>query len=1073
MELYKSYTNLHNIMSLLIPIPPERWKNIIFAVKQGHSRLKKNKKSDNKLTVFLNACVLQSDSLAPDSVGVASTSFQATTEPSPLSARGDDTSIQQQPQGCTVSDRDDATDKLSKTVEHMKGQLAEKCKEMSVCESKLSTVESQLAKSNEKVDELESDLVKLTIKLTQAKDEAKLCKGTVEYKQLKRREKYLTEKERRINQKLSNFHSMSDLKSKKLAVQKQLSTYKKRCQVYSSDKLAVVKELRQMKLRCVDLEAEILSPTDSKLETRSGGLNGQSFTDDIEKCVMELVGELDVPTNKCARVIHSVSKWLFNKSLTSQDLPCTTTVKNMADRAHFLSKIQVGETILESDKWDLHGDGTARNNRKIVGQQVTLGCGTSLSAGFTHVATEDSQTLLDNAIAMMDELAEVVDPENKETVYKSLLTKMFALMSDRSSVNKSFNEKLSSYRSNIIDNDSSADVHFLYCNAHFLLGLSNMAEQVLKKFVNSLEEQLGSRIGRDAHSKFSRFNSSGESGAARYVRTGCDVLGPRGDEKNGCRVEWEAFCNSVGERSNVTSFRMNRFNNFFEGAGALHFHKEHVIDFLGNYKDARNLKLEGVYCDATSDHLQACVRALGIIFHKITGPFWRMLQSDVNYADLHVYIQKMHKCFQQWSVDSSELLTLSCKGIFDNFYVVNHVHESLCSSGQTHQTVTLNLLKEFMKGFVTVTERQLNDFLPNGKYGQEASSELRESMAHCKVTNLLSEYEFGDLDYSQFRRRHASLHFHSGIQMCRQNKTISKWLASKSEMEQSVLLRKARKHAGDFRKRHIAHEKNVLDQVKKKLSDNYRKKKEKEAKDVKTKQNIIASVTDQNGPCKNASDVDRLLATCLSESKKKECLKNEIRYLKSVLGIKDQRLVFGKKSSCELSSDLKSVLSDSDSGTSVSSSSDEPARDVDSDEIRCGVKRMHSECSDNDELSTSDMAKRQKLSHSFCYERQGVWVCVAYEVDYFVGTVIDVLSPGAALIQFLQKGAKGSFRWPTVDDVAEVDCTFVISSDFEVVTSNGRTWDVPELEYLGELYEQFKESNFFNVDIGDDDTELS
>ena len=83
---------------------------------------------------------------------------------------------------------------------HISGQLADNCKEMSVCESKLSTVESQLAKSNEKVYELQ---------LTQAKDEAKLCKGTVEYKQLKRREKYLTEKERRNNQKLSNFHSMS------------------------------------------------------------------------------------------------------------------------------------------------------------------------------------------------------------------------------------------------------------------------------------------------------------------------------------------------------------------------------------------------------------------------------------------------------------------------------------------------------------------------------------------------------------------------------------------------------------------------------------------------------------------------------------------------------------------------------------------------------------------------------------------------------------------------------------------------------------------------------------------------
>ena len=72
---------------------------------------------------------------------------------------------------------------------------------------------------------------------------------------------------------------------------------------------------------------------------------------------------------------------------------------------------------MESHKWDLHGDGTARNNNKIVGQQVTLGSGTPLSAGFIRVATGDSQTLLDNAIAMMDELAEVVDPENNETTY--------------------------------------------------------------------------------------------------------------------------------------------------------------------------------------------------------------------------------------------------------------------------------------------------------------------------------------------------------------------------------------------------------------------------------------------------------------------------------------------------------------------------------------------------------------------------------------------------------------------------------------------------------------------------------
>ena len=62
-----------------------------------------------------------------------------------------------------------------------------------------------------------------------------------------------------------------------------------------------------------------------------------------------------------------------------------------------------------------------------------------------------------------------------------------------------------------------------------------------------------------------------------------------------------------------------------------------------------------------------------------------------------------------------------------------------------------------------------------------------------------------------------------------------------------------------------------------------------------------------------------------------------------------------------------------------------------------------------------------------------------YEVEYFVGAIIDVVSPEVALIQFLHKGTNGSFRWPTVDDVAEVDCRFAISSDFDILWCD--TWN--------------------------------
>merc|ERR1712002_1355794 len=103
----------------------------------------------------------------------------------------------------------------------------------------------------------------------------------------------------------------------------------------------------------------------------------------------------------------------------------------------------------------------------------------TLSGGFSNVAVEDSTTLLDNVISMLEELSWLADEDKMDEIHKEMLGKMFAVMSDRSSVNKSFNTKLNEYRESLLQEDS-VDLQFLYCNAHFLLGLSNICESVLK-----------------------------------------------------------------------------------------------------------------------------------------------------------------------------------------------------------------------------------------------------------------------------------------------------------------------------------------------------------------------------------------------------------------------------------------------------------------------------------------------------------------------------------------------------------------------------------------------------------------
>ena len=170
----------------------------------------------------------------------------------------------------------------------------------------------------------------------------------------------------------------------------------------------------------------------------------------------------------------------------------------------------------------------------VTSFQIVLTDGSTLSAGFRSVAVEDSTTLLDAAINIIDELSDVYTSDSsdrhseteKEMVTKTLLKKLFATMSDRSSVNKCFSDKFNVYRKEKLGTD--LDLKFLFCNAHFLLGLANSCEQTLKQAQNEL-----GKIGRDACSdgRFSRFKSSSESAGSRFVRTASDVLGPRGDKK--------------------------------------------------------------------------------------------------------------------------------------------------------------------------------------------------------------------------------------------------------------------------------------------------------------------------------------------------------------------------------------------------------------------------------------------------------------------------------------------------------------------------------------------------------------
>ena len=57
-------------------------------------------------------------------------------------------------------------------------------------------------------------------------------------------------------------------------------------------------------------------------------------------------------------------------------MPSTIT-----DCAHVLSKYQVADTIQQSERIDVHSDGTSRDHKKIIGQQFNCNQYGVLSTG--------------------------------------------------------------------------------------------------------------------------------------------------------------------------------------------------------------------------------------------------------------------------------------------------------------------------------------------------------------------------------------------------------------------------------------------------------------------------------------------------------------------------------------------------------------------------------------------------------------------------------------------------------------------------------------------------------------------
>ncbi|GFR62709.1 hypothetical protein ElyMa_003587700 [Elysia marginata] len=107
--------------------------------------------------------------------------------------------------------------------------------------------------------------------------------------------------------------------------------------------------------------------------------------------------------------------------------------------------------------------------------------------------------------------------------------------------------------------------------------------------------------------------------------------------------------------------------------------------------------------------------------------------------------------------------------------------------------------------------------------------------------------------------------------------------------------------------------------------------------------------------------------------------------------------------------------------------------------------------------NTKQMLKRNKTM-AWLEDKESVWVAVYCDDRFYIGQVLETQDKSTAVAKFMEgtKGQPGCFKWPRIDDIADIDSTFVFQWNFSVISTNGRIWDIPELPDIQNAYRQLK-----------------
>lgn len=174
---------------------------------------------------------------------------------------------------------------------------------------------------------------------------------------------------------------------------------------------------------------------------------GGHYTNELKECIMHLL-TLNVGIYNIIEVVECVLKLAGKKCFK---LPCRSKINDLLAEARAISYLQVAEelTKLSSKDSTLHADGTTKFGHKYLGNKV-ITKKQSFKLGVREVVQSSAKATLDEMATILQELIKSACSQTCPDVRNKILSNIKSTMSDRASVEHSFNGLLTEYRATIL-----------------------------------------------------------------------------------------------------------------------------------------------------------------------------------------------------------------------------------------------------------------------------------------------------------------------------------------------------------------------------------------------------------------------------------------------------------------------------------------------------------------------------------------------------------------------------------------------------------------------------------------------